>query len=276
MFELKDYGNYVDRKAKLNKYLLFLGMLPLIPATILFFMNMFAPSYEAANPWYSHMMLYVFVPIIFFQLFAIQKRELVGSYGETILLLIPTFIWLLPGHSAALIVIRQVSFLIIIIGSVLYTFSMLLRYVRDRVENRYKNKKKIISIKYWGYILLKLAFVLSSVVSTLTISILLINYADFSLDLAGTSDPKVKDYTSSLFIVFISVVTILVAVFLVTLGLLDKFKINIAKSKTSKAEREFNLTHSFTVTSSMSDLFKTKDTQNIKTEARKKKKKRKK
>ena len=244
MNDIKGYNRYLDGKEKGSWFLLFLGLLPLIPTTILFVMGLTEESYMESHPWFNHVMFFIFIPLILFQLFAIQRRGIVGSYGETILLLIPTFIWLLPGHDEAMSLMKLISFIIILLGGVIYTLAMLGKYVKYHRENEHHKARLT------GFILIRLSFVFASVVSTLIISILLINWADFSLHLADVTKLGVttQDYTSSGFITFIAVTTIFIALLLVALGLVSKFNSNFKK------QNEYSL----------GDVFKKKMTNNKK------------
>ena len=226
MNSIKGYNKYLDGKEKGSLFLLFLGLLPLIPTTILFVMGLTDESYIESHSWFNHMMFFIFIPLILFQLFSIQRRGIVGSYGETILLLIPTFIWLLPGHNEAMSLMKMISFIIILLGGVIYTIAMLAKFVKFHRQNEHHKARLT------GFVLIRLSFVFASVVSTLIISILLINWADFSLHLADTTSKAgitTKDYTDSKFISFIAVTTIFVALLLVGLGLVSKFNSNFKK-----------------------------------------------
>ena len=227
MINVKDYNKYLDGKQKGSWFLLFLGILPLIPTTILFALNIFDEEFVIDNIWFNHMMFFIFIPLILFQLFAIQKLGIVGSYGETILLLIPTFIWLLPGHTEAMSLMKLISFVLILIGGFIYAMAMLAKFAKLRKKLKAENHDS--KIRLTGFILIRLSFVLASVVSTLIISILLVNWADYSLHLADTDKPGVFDYTSSSFITFIAVTTIFVALLLVALGLISNFNKNFKK-----------------------------------------------
>ena len=229
MINIKDYNKYLDGKQKGSWFLFFLGILPLIPTTILFALSIFDEEFVVDNIWFNHMMFFIFIPLILFQLFAIQKLGIVGNYGETILLLIPTFIWLLPGHTEAMSLMKLISFVLILIGGFIYSIAMLAKYVKLRKKMNIANHKS--KTRLTGFILIRLSFVLASVVSTLIISILLVNWADHSLHLADTTVNGVttQDYTSSGFITFIAVTTIFVALLLVGLGLISNFNKNFKK-----------------------------------------------
>lgn len=186
---------------------------PLLAATILF--ALFQAGDTNPSSWVNWLIFAIFVPMILVSLVVGQKRQLVGSYGETILLLIPTFVWLLPGNTGTVKMMVTLSFGIVMFGLLIYMIAGLPKYYKFKNEN---NAHKITQI------LLRIGFVASTVTSTVIVSVILINWADFSLNLAP-EDPKIPNrYSQSSWIAFISVVTITVALILVTLGLVTGMK----------------------------------------------------
>lgn len=189
---------------------------PILAASTLFFMSITGHTNPAS--WVNWFMFLVFVPLILVSLIIGQKRELVGSYGETILLLIPTFVWLLPGHEHALKTMIIMAFIVVVIGFLIYSSANILRHVKHKND---ETNKKIANI------LLRIGFVASTVTSTVIISIILLDWADHSLHIADKKMPNgeiLTDYTVTGWIVFISTVTILDALTLVVLGLITGMK----------------------------------------------------
>lgn len=197
----------------LSFVLVFTG--PLLTAITLFVLNRMGINQPPI--WANWVMFAVFVPLIVTSLVIGQKRELVGAYGETILLLIPTFVWLLPGHEEALDTMIILAFIIIIIGFIIYSSANILRTIRHKDDD--KNRRI-------ANILLRIGFVASTVTSTVLISIILIDWADNSLHLADhhVGQDLEKNYTQTAWIVFISTVTIIDALMLVILGLISSMK----------------------------------------------------
>lgn len=223
MMENKNHINELTQSILIHKkhpfnwsfILVFTG--PLLAALTLFIMNM--ANYDNHDSWVNWLMFAIFTPLILVSLIIGQKRELVGAYGETILLLIPTFVWLLPGHAQAHKTMVIVSFAIVLLGFLVYSSATLLKHHKTKDEDK---KHKIANV------LLRIGFVGSTVTSTIIIGIILINWADLSLNLADIKDPTTgqiyQDYTATPWIVFISVVTISDALILVMLGLITSMK----------------------------------------------------
>ncbi len=216
MDKLTKFTNaHVDGQRKFNWRFAFIFAGPALATIILFITSFVSPI---PPKWLTHAMFYTFVPMIFLSMFLTQKAELTGSYGETILLLIPTFVWLLPGHVAAIKNVQIIALSLILIGALFYVLGLSLVLFKKQ-----SNDKRIRSVTP---ILLRLTFVASTIVSTLIVSILLINWGDQGMGLAPSSIENMgqADYTSSSWIIFIAVVTILVALSLVFLGLLASFQ----------------------------------------------------
>ena len=234
-------SDFIDGNANFSIKLLLVWLAPLVPATILFIANAISIKIFANHLWINHLLFWFFAPIILWSLFAAQKNNLVGASGETIILLIPTFIWLLPGHSKAISLMITLSFTIIVISVFLYFLSLGLKYAKTKNIKR----KKMLS-----HIFMKMAFVFASVVSTLVISIIFINWGDHSMKWAYVYDNDgqiifdqnkeiMKDYTSTSYISFISVTTIMVAILLVSLGLLTSFNKHFKRQNNISATQAF-------------------------------------
>ena len=189
---------------------------PLLTAITLFTLDM--SGITSPPSWANWLMFAIFVPLIITSLVIGQKRELVGAYGETILLLIPTFVWLLPGHEQALNTMIILAFVIVFVGFIIYSSANILRAVRHKDDE--KNRRV-------ANVLLRIGFVASTVTSTVLISIILIDWADHSLHLADYKGPAgeiLQDYSLTGWIVFISTITIIDALMLVILGLISSMK----------------------------------------------------
>ena len=210
------------KKGKSTKrtVLTFLAVLagPFIAAIIVF--SYYIAGYDEIPNYMNWILVTVFIPLIFLSLIIGQYKKLIGAYGETILLLIPTFVWLLPGHSESLRIIATISFIIIMTGVLIYIGSKAIRHIRMRDEN----KKSTI-----GQILLRVSFVAATLTSTVVGSIIMVNWGDVSLHLARVHTPTgdISDYTKSAWIIFIAIITIVVALTLVLLGLIT----NIGRNK---------------------------------------------
>lgn len=218
-------SDFIDGKQKFRIKLLLVWLAPLVPSLILFIANAINAETFENSKWLNQLLFWVFAPIILWSLFAAQKNNLVGTSGEVIILLIPTFIWLLPGHTKALRLMIVLAFSIIIIVATLYFVAL---------GFRWKKLKSEAATKTTAHIFMRIAFVFSSVVSTLVISIILINWADHSMKWGYTYDSNggvildingkiAKDFAQASYITFISATTIIVAILLVTLGLLTSF-----------------------------------------------------
>lgn len=205
------------KKAIFNKtfFIAFVG--PLVSTIILFSLAVSGVSHPAS--WVNWLMLIIFVPLITASLVIGQKKELVGAYGETILILIPTFVWLLGGHDQAIKYLMIITFAVMAFGVVTYAIGLTRR---NKVDPKGQKVTQI---------LLRLGFVGASVAATVVISIVLLNWADFSMHLAPTSvsheDGKEiieKDYTATAWIMFIALVTVFDAMLLVVLGLVSNYE----------------------------------------------------
>lgn len=199
---------------------------PLIATIVLFILSMSGVMHPSnVTNW---ILAVIFIPLIIISMIIAQKRELIGAYGETILLLIPTFIWLLPGHDESKKWMIYMSFFIIFIGLLIFTFGMLMRYMKEpKNEDAMEKRKKIVEV------LLRIGFIATAVTATLIVSIILINFGDFSLHLSKIKDTRgndVIDYTNKSWISFIAVITILVALTLVILGLVQGNKSKLKDS----------------------------------------------
>ena len=209
----------VDKKIGFSStfFLVFIG--PLLATFILFMFSVV--GHNQPDSWVNWILAVVFIPTIILSLIVSQKKELIGSYGETILLLIPTFVWLLPGHVDAKNYIVYAGFAVIVLGLVFIFSASLISALRHNTAN--SKRMKVTEI------LLRLGFTAVAISSTLIVSIVLINWGDFSLHLADVKQGEIvitttQDYTAGPWITFIAAVTIFVALTLVMLGLLTGYK----------------------------------------------------
>lgn len=236
---------------------------PFIASMILFIV--LKVSGVQPDSWVNWILAAMFIPLILLSLIIAQKRELIGAYGETILLLIPTFVWLLPGHDQSKETMITISFAIIAFGLLVYIGGSLIKYWKVEVDSdKLLLKRKLVEV------FLRIGFIAAAVTSTLIISIILINWGDFSLHLARVTDPvsklEITDYTSKGWITFISVVTILTALTLVILGLVsgakERFKLSLknnsgykknsySKMQTRKGKKETKKTNKSSLTQSI-------------------------
>ena len=225
--DIRNYASKVVKKQPaFNIKLLLIGLAPLIPALILFIISEIDYTIFENHPWINQVMFWILGPFILWSLFSSQKNNLVGNYGETILLLIPTFIWLLPGHHASIQIILLFSTIIILFATFIYFVPYLIALLKGDKHLRVKYKISMV--------LYRLAFALTAVVSTLIISILLINWADHSMHFGYVYDNNnivqhaangaiLKDFGSSEYITFLVVATLFVALLLVSIGLISSF-----------------------------------------------------
>lgn len=209
----------VDKKIGFSStfFLVFIG--PLIAAFLLFMFSVLGDTKPSS--WVNWVLAIVFIPTIILSLIVSQKKELIGSYGETILLLIPTFVWLLPGHVDAKNYIVYAGFAVVVLGLIFIFSASIVSAIRHNTAN--SKKMKVTEI------LLRLGFTAVAISSTLIVSIVLINWGDFSLRLADVKQGEIiitttQDYTTGPWITFIAAVTIFVALTLVMLGLLTGYK----------------------------------------------------
>lgn len=197
------------------------GLLPTLLATvILFIATMIAHGPEHLPSWFNWIMLIIFCVSITYSLVISQKRHLVGEYGETILILIPTFVWLMGGTFKAQEILLYISLALVIVGSLFYAFAWVAHS---------KNNEEVGKIRV--QLVLRLAFVAVTVAATVILSLILLNWAygsmhfqriikeDEHTHVVETLNDSEDGYKSTPWVMFIAVVTILSAVLLVMIGL---------------------------------------------------------
>lgn len=209
----------VDKKLGFSTTFALVFTGPVIATIILFVLSI--TNVIHPDSWINWLLAVIFIPTIILSLIVAQKKELIGSYGETILLLIPTFVWLLPGHDDAKNYIIYSSFGVVAIGLIIYFMAAVVSAIRHKTPNAQKMKLT--------EVFLRLGFTAIAIASTLIISIILINWGDYSLHLADVKVGELvltieQDYTAGPWITFIAVVTIFVALTLVMLGLITGYK----------------------------------------------------
>ena len=173
-------------------------------------------STSTANKTISWILFGAFVPTLILALFSMQKFELVGAYGETIILLIPTFIWLLPTHDEAMWWVTITGFALAMMTLVLLIASLILIKVKHTNITR-----RVLS----STLVMRFTFIFASIAATLLISIVLIWWGQNSLGLLGEK-PVTGEVISSNkeWIAFIAGISIVVAGTLISLGLISKFQ----------------------------------------------------
>lgn len=193
------------------------GLLPTLLATIILFVaTVIAHGPEHLPSWFNWIMLIIFCIAITYSLVISQKRHLVGEYGETILILIPTFVWLMGGTFKAQEILLYISLALVLVGSLFYVFA----WMAHSKENEDVGKIRV-------QLVLRLAFVAITVAATVILSLILLNWAYGSMEFQKvikenehTHAKEITDvYTSTPWVMFIAIVTILSAVLLVMIGL---------------------------------------------------------
>lgn len=191
---------------------------PIVGTIILFIVNLVLKN-QLPPKSLNIIMFYSLVILIFLSLFLIQKWELIGAYGESILLLIPTFVWLLPAS-------RQAIGLMIIFAFVITILTMALAItpvIYAKHNHKHTNEKKMTNMVIFS----KLSFMGTSLISTLIVSIIMINWAE-SMGYANVVDMATDqielDFTKATWIMFISVVTLFTALSLISIGLISAFE----------------------------------------------------
>lgn len=165
--------------------------------------------------WFNWAMFIIFTVGISFSLVVAQKRHLVGAYGETIVVLIPTYVWLLGGKFIAQEIMLDVSMAVMALG-VLFAFGSVLPF--------YIFKKNRERARWNSQILLRICFVCATTTATFIISLIMLNWADKTMGLAPlsvnaeTGEPA-NDYSATTWVIFIALVTIISAAALVMIGL---------------------------------------------------------
>lgn len=170
---------------------------------------------NALNQTISWILFGIFVPTLILALFSMQKFELVGSYGETIILLIPTFIWLLPTHDEAMWWITITAF---ILAALTFT-SLVISLILIKTKN-----KNLVNRVVSSTLAMRFTFIFASIASTLLISIILIWWGQNSLGLIGVNSKGEAISSNKEWIGFIAAITIFVAGTLIALGLFSRFK----------------------------------------------------
>ena len=213
----------IDKKRSPNWKVLSIILFAPTFATLTLFILHFIPSIQDSNTLYW-ILFAIFVPTLVGTIFVLQKYDLVGSYGETIILLIPTLIWLLPGS------IRGDDDGIGIWWTILLAFSSLMIMLVSVAATMwiYKLKKVSRTKKVLSSTLaMRFIFIFASITSTLMISLILIYWGHHSLhlmDAKGVSSLNQQlDTSSTSWILFIIINSIVVAVTLVGLGLYSRY-----------------------------------------------------
>lgn len=193
------------------------GMLPTLLATfILFIATEVVGKVEELPSWFNWVMLIVFSITITYSLVIAQRRHLVGAYGETILILIPTFVWLMGGSYEAQTILLYISVALMGVGIVLFAFAWVAKSTKNPEIG-------LIRVQ----LMIRLSFVATTVTSTIVISLIMLNWADHSVQLDEVTKIDAhthlatteSDFVSTPWIMFIAIVTILSAVVLVMIGL---------------------------------------------------------
>lgn len=223
--QISTVETYLHKKFIFNWTFFIAFLSPLILTCIYFIM--FISGVKTPPSWVNWLFLILFLPLITSALIFTQRKQLVGAYGETILVLIPTFVWLLPGHADATKWLIIISFAIIFCGGISYGIGVI-----RRNKNHHPTTK---SLKV-TQIFLRLGFVAASVVSTVIISVVLLEWADNSVHLAPKDDDGNANYSSGSWIFFIAAVTILDALLLVFLGLITNYEASKEKKNKHKDE----------------------------------------
>lgn len=183
---------------------------------------------NALNKTISWVLFVIFVPTLILALFSMQKFELVGSYGETIILLIPTFIWLLPTHEEAMWWITITGFVLAALTFAFMVLSLIL------IKTKHKN---VVNRVLSSTLAMRFTFIFASIASTLLISIVLIWWGQNSLGLIGVNEITGEPTsTNKEWIGFIAAISIFVAGTLIALGLFSRFK-EMKKSYLNKIKK---------------------------------------
>ena len=210
----------ITGKRKFNKKMVFSILSgPILAAMALFIYASISKSADHAieSKTVSWILFGIFVPLLIISLFAMQKYELVGAYGETIILLIPTFVWLLPTHNEAIWWITVVAFIISMVSLVLLIVSLI--YLFKHTKKSEEVRKIVVTT-----LILRLMFITAAIAATLLVSILLIWWGSNSLDLLGNVGFGDKTSSNTEWILFVAVVSIVVASILIALGLMVRFQ----------------------------------------------------
>ncbi len=219
-------------KRKFNKRFFLVLIIPWIITIVIFISELMGLS--ASSGWVNHLFFWLFIPSLFASLILSHRWSLIGGFGDVILLLMPTFIWLLPGHAMAILFLIIAGFGIFVSGLVFYLVAIFLQYTNLSKKN--PAKCRMLTLMFY-----RLAFISASLLSTLVASVILIHWGDtmgFAEKIANGIASI--DYTNVKWITFIAVVTILVALLLVGLGLLSLFTVSLNDSEILRLGKELD------------------------------------
>ncbi len=225
---IKEVEYSVKKNQPLSKktiYLTFVG--PLVAALLLFIMAVTNNTHS--KDWVHHLMLYILGPSIVLSVFYIFKSKYTGAYGEVVFLLVPILIWILkPRINVETIKVLSIfAFILGVFGTGLLIFGKMFKHNYIKAE-----KPQEVTVKYTT-IILRFSFILISIMSIMIISILLSNWADLAMNFAHAKKTKagvlVYNYNSSQYISFVAVVTILIALAVITINLVSSFLVNIKR-----------------------------------------------
>lgn len=213
---------------------IFVYIAPIIAAFVLF-ITMFSTQGRSNNNALNQTLFFTLVPMIFASLFLIQKWELIGAYGESILLLIPTFVWLLPASQQAMDLMVSFSFAF----ALLTIFFACMPLIYRKLNKTSTPERKVGTMVIFS----KISFMCTSLISTVLVSIIMIHWAEsMGWNYYDGADKIVDgpDLTNPRWIAFISIVTLITALSLIFVGLVSAFekgKNEIALKQLSEREK---------------------------------------
>lgn len=147
-----------------------------------------------------------------FSLFIMQKYKLLGAYGEVVILLIPTLIWLLPEYP-------DVMKGAIIVGMAFFGVSILLLLLTVLFLKRKDVHKAALS----SMVVAKIMFLIAGLLTVLAMSITLIHWGDEGMHWLTPRGSVTKNVKTESWVIFIVVSAVVSAALLLIEGLFSSY-----------------------------------------------------
>lgn len=209
-----------DKKKKYNFVIPILIMLPALLGTLVpwIYYDIFGQSDE--DPVAAQVLTWLLLPGMLFSVFLLQRYKLLGRYGDAVILLIPTFVWLLPEYVVVMDVLLYIA--IAVAGVMLIDFFLTFYFMRSKFGDKHGDKGPM-----YAMVFAKLQFTLAAVLITISSSITLIDWGDAMGWLNKTMpDGSIKrDATGEPWIMFIAIVAILVVLFMIAESMFESILI---------------------------------------------------
>ena len=206
-----------ERKIKYNFKLSLAIMIPALLGTIIpwFYYDVF---HQEESELAAQLLTWFLLPGMLVSVFILQRYKLLGRYGDAVILLIPTFIWLLPEYEEVMDVLLYIG--LGVSGFMILDFVMALYFINKK---NYKNDKDKDKGPLYAMVSAKLQFTLAAFLITISSSITLIDWGDFGMHWLRNND--VPDVSKESWVMFIAMVAMLVVLFMIAESMFESILI---------------------------------------------------